>query len=594
MQKQLNKFINEYSSQEKGIRKQVVFWIWYRVLCFLAIATLLYFFGGHYLNVVLILCVLVAFIFGVQKSAKVDAELKHVKKLIAINQRELKVLAGEAFGLSNGKEYSNPAHENAFDLDLLAPNGVFEALNRSASQAGQNELAQLLLNPWEQPEKVVQQQSAVKELSQMPKWRQHFMAHGVNAKLEVMPLSKINVSEPLAAFVPNWLAAMLPFVPVVTVGVTILFWLDVITASQLMLALTIPLMVVGSKLKKITILIQRFESITAHVEGVSAHLKAIENTQFKSEKLQQLQQQLHTNGAHSSEIIQELKRSLDSYYQRSNILIGIVLNAFLLWDIKHAQAIFKWQEKYGDKLANWLHVVAQFDALNSLANFAYTHPQFIYPEVEQNQPYTFYATNLKHPLLPDYVAVGNDFESNGKGQITIVTGANMAGKSTFLRTLGVNIILASLGLPVSAKSMQFYPLRVFTSMRTNDSLANNSSFFHAEISRLAQLFKLTQQNQPRFVILDEILKGTNSEDKARGSYAFVKKLMHYNIMGVIATHDLSLCQLADEYAENIINKSFEVLIENNELHFDYTLRNGVCQNLNASFLLKKMGLVDSY
>lgn len=594
MQKLFRANITKHSATQKNLKNKVRFWIWFRVVCFLAMALLLYAYGGLWINLLVILALAVSFVFGVQKSAQVDQKLSFVKKLIEINQREMACLEGKTFGLSYGKEYIAPLHENAFDLDLLIPNGVFETLNRSATRDGQNQLAEQLLYPAQQPQIVILQQQAIKELAQMVNWRQEFMANGLSNGMEVMPQNKLLNDVESAPIINETFAKLLPFFPVLSLGVFVAFWIDVLTTAQFLLFLSIPLAFVGTKLKVIAPLIAKFEAIADHAAGLSAHLKAIEDTTFKSELLQRLQAELVTDNLKASKAFTHLNASLNSYYQRSNILIGIVLNAFFLWDIKHAHAIFIWQQNLGPSLPNWMKVIAQFDALNSLANFAHTRPNYIYPQVESQEPYSFEASDLKHPLLPQTTSVGNSFMSNKQGAITIVTGANMAGKSTFLRTLGVNIILASMGLPVSAKKMRFYPLRVFTSMRTNDSLANSSSFFHAEISRLAQLFEVTNTNQPRFVILDEILKGTNSEDKARGSYAFVKKLLHYNVMGVIATHDLSLCKLENEYPNKITNKSFEVLIENNELSFDYTLRNGVCKNLNASFLLKKMGLVDDY
>ena len=232
--------------------------------------------------------------------------------------------------------------------------------------------------------------------------------------------------------------------------------------------------------------------------------------------------------------------------------------------------------------------IAQFDAYITLGTYAFNHPEHTYPTLVKGDT-VISAKEVGHPLVDPKKNVLNDFEI-GKGRFCIVTGANMAGKSTFLRAVGLQIVMANMGLPVMGKEVKYAPVRLLTSMRSSDSLADETSYFYAELKRL-KYFVEELEKEDCFVILDEILKGTNSVDKAEGSKKFVKRLVQNGSTGMVATHDLSLCTLADELPE-VENRYFDAQIVNGELFFDYKFKEGVCQNMNASFLLKNMGIVD--
>ena len=273
---------------------------------------------------------------------------------------------------------------------------------------------------------------------------------------------------------------------------------------------------------------------------------------------------------------------------RNNLLIGLLGNGVLLWDLWAAKRTEAWITSHGVSVRQWFEVIAEMDAACSLGNFAFNHPSFTYPEILNSGETILEVTDLAHPLLREEDRVPNDF-SIGKGMFYIITGANMAGKSTFLRSLTLSMVMARCGLPVCATSMRYRPLPLITSMRTEDSLARNESYFFAELKRLKQLVDALEGG-PHFVLLDEILKGTNSKDKARGSRLLLERLVNSGATGLIATHDLSLCQAA-EVLEQVQNFYFDAEIRKGELYFDYTLRPGVCSNMNASFLLRKMGII---
>jgi DNA mismatch repair ATPase MutS len=247
----------------------------------------------------------------------------------------------------------------------------------------------------------------------------------------------------------------------------------------------------------------------------------------------------------------------------------------------------KWISRYKHTVERWFEVVAFFYAENSLANFHFNHPKFVFPEISSEKQ-VIESLNLGHPLLKVEKRIDNDFNIK-KEEFFIITGANMAGKSTFLRTVSLSIVMANAGLPVCATSFKYAPIKLITSMRTSDSLSEEASYFYSELKRLK--FIVDQiENEDYFIILDEILKGTNSKDKAIGSKKFVEKLSKSKSTGIIATHDVSLCELEREFA-GIKNYYFDAEIIENEMYFDYSLKNGVCKNMNASFLLQKMEII---
>lgn len=236
-------------------------------------------------------------------------------------------------------------------------------------------------------------------------------------------------------------------------------------------------------------------------------------------------------------------------------------------------------------------MLGQVDAFISLGNFSFNNSSYIFPSVSE-ETIIFSASKLGHPLIKSSERVSNDFDIPGNGSIYIITGANMAGKSTFLRTMAINYILAMAGAPVCANSLNFRPVKLFTSMRTSDSLSNHESYFYAELKRLRLLKTHVDNSEPVFFILDEILKGTNSLDKTLGSKLFIKRLIESGGTGLVATHDISLSEMEAEYPGKIYNKCFEVEIDGENIRFDYILRDGVTHKMNAALLMKQMGILD--
>jgi len=299
---------------------------------------------------------------------------------------------------------------------------------------------------------------------------------------------------------------------------------------------------------------------------------------------------LFNHGKSASQITSYLQKILNELDYSQNILVGFILDSFLLWDIRCIYRLDKWHKDYEGSISEWFEIIAEMDALISFANLNYNHPDWAFPMVKDSGQ-SFYAEDLGHPLILKEKRIGNKFSLNEKEKIVIITGANMAGKSTFLRTLGVNLILASQGSKVCASTFSFTPVRLFTHMRTSDNLMKDESYFYAELVRLKFMLDLLRDGENLFIIIDEILKGNNSIDKLNGSIELLKQLIQHPTHCVVATHDLKLTELSLDYPDVIKNQCFEVSLSDNELNFDYKLRDGVTSTMNATFLMRKMGII---
>jgi DNA mismatch repair ATPase MutS len=317
----------------------------------------------------------------------------------------------------------------------------------------------------------------------------------------------------------------------------------------------------------------------------------IETTEFTSEYLKNIQKQLAVNeGQSPSNAIHQLSAILKYMDSNLNILVSIILNGLFMFNLHLLLKVEKWKKQNQVNVPNWFESIATIDALSSLANFAYNHPDYVYPvKVEDN--FEFAAENLGHPLIAEEQRVTNNVEITGWNQFAIITGANMSGKSTFLRTIGVNYILAMAGAPVCASNLNFYPIQIHSSIRTSDSLIKHESYFYAELKRLKQIIDELESGRKKLILLDEILKGTNSKDKQSGSIALIEQLLYYKSVGLFATHDLMLGELAGRFPGQVSNLCFEIQIENDKMIIDYKLHKGVCKNLNATYLMKNMGIL---
>jgi hypothetical protein len=537
---------------------------------------------------------LAVFLFGLfvilmRFHSKLSFQKQVVMALIQINENEISYLERKKIPFENGQEFNDFHHPYAYDLDIFGEHSLFQNLNRTATFIGKKTLAKQLLTLLPNDE-IVKNHQAVKELTQKLDWRQEFLAF---AKVSndnqssydtLLQWSKFN-SSPLskASILVSFVAPFLFFGTLIGYVVTS----NPVFVSCLSFLFVFNLAVLGMFYKRISIEIANADNVDKIINQYSLLLLKIENESFQSEKLIDLQQKLTYKKENASVHLKQLASLFSNMDTIGNFVTALLFNGTFLFNFHVLKALIQWKKDHAEALEDWLEVIGEFEMLNSLANLSYNNPEFVFPTLNTNFEIDF--SELSHPLLNEKTRVGNTVSFQPQS-FMILTGSNMSGKSTFLRSLGINMVLAGIGSPVCASQAKVHPLPVLVSMRLSDSLSDSESYFFAEIKRLKQIMD-ELENSPAFVLLDEILRGTNSDDKRNGTIEVVKKIIAKKAVGAIATHDIEVCLTTNDYPNILTNKCFEVEIKNDELHFDYKLRDGICKNRSATFLMKKMGVI---
>lgn len=575
-----------YKAQAQKLHKKMTALSLYRLIVFVAMVFGVYYLYGQW-QIALIIAVvgMALFLYLLSKYNDVKAQKQFHEALVKINEAEIKIASGDFHDRKDGSKFQDPNHFYSLDIDLFGRGSFFQFINRTTINEGTHKLADALKA--NKIEGIIQRQEAIRELSEKVQWRQYYSATSSLISIETPAKRIIEWVQHYQSFLPKYAKGLPLGFSIVSILIFGLIAFNIITMQAIIgYWLLVGLGVSSIYLKKINALSSNTDKMKDTFRQYALLLDLIEKESFTSPLLQKKQKQIQQEGKKASQIFKELSKALDALDNRNNFLWAIFGNGFFLADIKNSHHIETWIKAYADKVEDWFEVVSFFDAYNSLGNFAFNHPDFVYPEIEDSS--VIKAEQLGHPLLKKEKRVDSNVTIN-KEQFFIVTGANMAGKSTFLRTVSLHIVMANVGLPVCATSSSYSPVKLITSMRTTDSLTDDSSYFFSELKRLKYIVE-TIQTEPYFIVLDEILKGTNSTDKAIGSKKFVEKLVASHATGIIATHDLSLCEIEKELDE-VKNYYFDAEIVNDELYFDYKLKEGICKNMNASFLLKKMNIV---
>jgi hypothetical protein len=530
---------------------------------------------------------LIIFMILVRKHSTLFAEKTHLENLVKINTLELQALQGNLSGFNSGSEFIDPHHAYTHDLDIAGERSLFQYMNRTTTLSGKKLLAYSLANPLPDVDHIIARQQAAKELSLKTDFRQHFQATG----MELEELKSDNyqllewVKEKPFLYGNNFISILLWVLPVLTIlSIILSFFLDNFLTIASVLA-GAQWATLSSRLKRVNAFHQYISRKKNILNKYARLLHLFGKEQFEAPLLQQLK----TKAAQADKRIKSLAELVSALDARLNFMTNLVVNSTLLYDLQCIYRLEKWKEDNASQLQIWLDVINETDVLCSLGTFSYNHAEFCFPLITSDQKIV--ATSLGHPLLAHEGCVTNNVSIGERQNILVITGANMAGKSTFLRTLGINLVLALSGAPVYATSFVCPIINIRSGMRTADSLQDHQSYFYAELNRLKRIMDELREGKPLFILLDEILKGTNSTDKQAGSIALVKQLVSYSCIGLIATHDLALGDLEKEYPDHVKNYCFEPTIENDQLSFDYTLKEGLAQKMNATFLMKKMGII---
>jgi hypothetical protein len=525
----------------------------------------------------------------VNRSLKISSRKRLLEELLDINISEINALKQDFGDFDGGQPNIDPEHPYTSDLDIFGDRSLFQYLNRTSIARGRECLADWLSHPAE-PDIILERQRAVAELTDMLDWRQEFYACGRLSRETEQDYDALItwLSTRPMMLGSRFYRSLLVLLPVLTLSsLALVSWL--IPWNIPVTFILIQLGLVGWNLRRINHhhnqVSRKYELLVKYADLI----RIAEGEKFESARLQALQEELRSDGKSVGQKLRSLARIVVDFDRRLNMIMGGVLNGLLLWDLQCILRLEKWKEKSARELPGWFAVLGEFEALNSLAGFRFNVPESVFPIPDPGGAIIL-AASLSHPLIPPGENIPNDISIEHFGQFMLITGSNMAGKSTFLRTVGVNLVLAAAGAPVMAQNMQFRPTDIFTSMRVRDSLSSRESTFYAELKRLRKIIEIHNKGQQSLVLLDEILKGTNSRDKHFGSEMFIRQLIELNSAGLIATHDLELSILETEFPENIKNYCFEVQIDNQEFIYDYKLRSGVCQTMNATELMKKMGI----
>jgi DNA mismatch repair ATPase MutS len=538
----------------------------------------------------LVFACLAAFLWLVKRSVYTEKELKYFQNLVEINKIEIKGIHRDFSQFDPGNEFIHPDHDFSYDLDLFGENSFFQFLNRTVTSGGKNRLAGSVQESSQDVEAIRKKQLAIEELKECLEWRQKFLASGRNTVSNNSNELIFYQNETILLKHTSFLKIILNILPVITVLSGALCIFGTIPGQFFLLAVFVQWILFLIYSSTISVFSKAFGVKTKLLNQYSDLLLLIEKREFQAEYLIRFQKKLYNQGKPASQITSSLRKILNELDYRQNILVGFALDSILLWDIRCIYRLYKWQKSYGGQLKEWFEVIAEIDSLISLANLNYNHPKWVLPTITKDGLF-IQAEKLGHPLIAKEKRIDNDFNLRDEEQIVIITGANMAGKSTFLRTVGINLVLASLGCKVCAVAFCFSPVRLFTHMRTTDNLMKDESYFYAELLRLKYMLDLLRNGENLFIIIDEMLKGTNSIDKLSGSVELLKQLIQINTHCMVATHDLKLTELAVSFPVTIKNQCFNVNLASDELQFDYKLKDGVTSTMNATFLMRKMGII---
>lgn len=564
---------------------------WLRVLIIAAvIAAVILLWSSGFGSIFLAIVPLFAlFGFLVTRTLKLDEQLTHNRTLLRVNEEELAGLSGVHVPRFDGTKYLGSEGGSGNDLDIFGPASLYPFLNRANTERGRDLVAKSLHTSASR-DQILQKQAAVIELQQQTPWRQQLQAFGMRAEITRRSETVIEkwLSETPKEFQgPVWMILRF-LIPAISFTICILYAQDKISDPAFNVSMLLILGFVLFVSRGIAANYSMLSGVVKEMEALGNLLHTIEQQNFNSPLLRE-QQELLKSDAIASVKIRELKSILNRMDYRLNPIVWVPLSVFFFWDLQQVFSLEKWRGSMKGKITHWYSSVAWFENLSSFANLSFNHPRWAMPLISE-QWFELEGKQMGHPLILPSKSVLNDLKISGAGELIMLTGSNMAGKSTFLRTLGTNMILAMAGGPVCADYFKIPVLSVVSSMRIMDNLEEETSTFYAELKKLKKILESIQAREKVFILLDEMLRGTNAIDRHTGSVALIRQLLKFDAVGIIASHDISLTELAKEYPGKIENYHFDSSVINNEIVFDYRLKNGVCTSTNATLLMKKIGL----
>ncbi|MDD2798911.1 MAG: hypothetical protein PHV20_09995 [Bacteroidales bacterium] len=585
----------ESENKQVAIQRKLNYIAFYRLLTFAIFAFLIWvsIHSTLWIPITEGILGIIGFAVLVKRNNKLLFEKEYYENKIRLFNKELQLIDYNFEGLDDAEEAIDYEHAFANDLDLFGRNSLFQYLNRGMAGLGREKLIRWMNTPLTEEKEIEQRQIAVQELADKADFRVHFSTTGLMFKGSAELRAELqHFFESVNVLLhKKGIRIAVKVMPILTIAALAMAVANLLPYALFSLAFILNLGLVGTETKKVNRIHAILGDKLAIFKSYESLFAQIEVEKFTSPQLQNMQVILTSYSNNPTRLLKQLTQQADRLNQRANLVVAVLLNGLFLWDLRVVIAIERLKTQAAELLPDWFEALAEFDALCSLATFRYNHPNYIFPEIDNNSD-SLKIQQMGHPLIHREKCVKNHLTISSSPYFIIVTGANMAGKSTYLRTVGTNYLLACIGAPVCASEMTFRPAHLATSLRTTDSLAKNESYFFAELKRLQTLIQRLEKGERLFIILDEILKGTNSTDKQKGSLALVARLLKFGGTGIIATHDLLLGTLADTFPDQVSNFRFEAEIQDDTLSFTYKIQSGIAQNMNACFLMKKMGIIN--
>jgi hypothetical protein len=485
-----------------------------------------------------------------------------------------------------GERFDDPHHVYAADLDLFGRGSLFELLSTARTRMGEDALARWLLSP-SPLEQIRQRHTAVAELRSQLDLAEELAVLGEDARVGVHPEALTSWAEAPNQMAPEWLLWAAPVLAASAVA-SVVIWGIWGMATPLVLVVVVEAVLTYRLRSALDAVLHSAEHAFHDLELLSGLLGRLERQSFRAPRLQELQRELASHHMAGSQALARLQTLVDLILSRDNFIVKI-LDAPLMYSVQVAFAAERWRRAHGQAVRTWLRAIGEIEALLSLATYSYEHPTDPFPEFIEGDA-CFHGEGIGHPLVPTATCVRNSVRVGGETRVLLVSGSNMSGKSTLLRAVGINVVLAMAGGPVRAQSLSVTPLQLGASIRINDSLQEGSSRFYAEITRLRQIFDLASGQPPLLFLLDELLQGTNSKDRRVGAEGLVRALLGRGAIGLISTHDLALTEISGLPAGQLHNVHFQDEFEGGKMKFDYQLHEGVVTKSNGLALMRSIGL----
>ena len=579
--------IASLTSKEKALQRKSNIYVACKLILFCCIIASIWYTVGNKGNVpgfISIAISVILYVAALKADAILNRKIRDLQSRRKVCENELSYFRNDFSPFEDGTEFIDPHHKYSYDLDVFGPESLFNRINRTVTLKGKEMLARKLTDLPSDTDIIHKRQEAVKELAALPQWRIKFHSNRHIGK-ELDRLADV-IAKPIQGnlFMKDPVPQILSIVTVLSLAGWIAGFVSPIVFCSLFVLQHLVTFFSGRRTDR---MIQFTDSLYKECRRYTDILKDIETAGFKSELLIKSRQCLFDDGTGSLKAFDHLSRILNLYDQRGNFLLYLLFNGTIMYDIMVSKMFFKWISKYGSHITGWTDSIAEIDALASFGTYVFNNPDNTYGEILAASSGTIIETSdIVHPFLSGRNGVPNSFTLK-RDNLAIVTGANMAGKSTFLRTIGVSFILATNGAAVCARKFAFVPVSLFSSMRTADNLSKDTSYFQAELSRLRLMLEYVKSHTYTLVILDEILKGTNSSDKLKGSMIILEELSRHEVSGIIATHDLGITDLENRYPDKFLNYCFEIELSDT-IRFSYKISRGVARNMNASHLIEIM------